>query len=80
MMDKTKLGISQGMLGAAVYFTAPLLGYISLFIVGGYYLYLVGAYQIVASEHDAPMCSKLKQSKKSRCVPEQGTLLRIEKT
>ena len=37
-MDKTKLGISQGMLGAAVYFTAALLGYISLFIVGGYIL------------------------------------------
>ena len=37
-MDKTKLGISQGMLGAVVYFTAALLGYISLFIVGGYIL------------------------------------------
>jgi len=35
-MEKTKLGISQGMLGAVVYFTAALLGYISLFIVGGY--------------------------------------------
>ena len=37
-MEKTKLGISQGMLGAVVYFTAALLGYISLFIVGGYIL------------------------------------------
>ena len=37
-MDKTKLGISQGMLGAAVYFSAALLGYISLFIIGGYIL------------------------------------------
>uniref|UniRef100_UPI00405609A0 hypothetical protein n=1 Tax=Agathobacter sp. TaxID=2021311 RepID=UPI00405609A0 len=37
-MDKTKLGISQGMLGAAVYFTAALLGYISLLILGGYIL------------------------------------------
>ena len=38
MMEKTKLGISQGMLGGVVYFTAALLGYISLFIVGGYIL------------------------------------------
>ena len=37
-MDKTKLGISQGMLGAVVYFSAALLGYISLFIIGGYIL------------------------------------------
>ena len=37
-MDKTKLGISQGMLGAIVYFSAALLGYISLFIIGGYIL------------------------------------------
>lgn len=37
-MEKTKLGISQGMLGAVVYFTAALLGYISLFVVGGYIL------------------------------------------
>lgn len=37
-MEKTKLGIAQGMLGAVVYFTAALLGYISLFIVGGYIL------------------------------------------
>ena len=38
MMEKTKLGISQGMLGAVVYFTAALLGYISIFILGGYIL------------------------------------------
>lgn len=37
-MEKTKLGISVGMLGAVVYFSAALLGYISLFIVGGYIL------------------------------------------
>ena len=37
-MEKTKLGISQGMLGAVVYFTAALLGYVSLFVVGGYIL------------------------------------------
>ena len=37
-MEKTKLGISQGMLGAIVYFSAALLGYISLFIIGGYIL------------------------------------------
>ena len=37
-MDKTKLGISQGMLGAVVYFSVALLGYISLFIIGGYIL------------------------------------------
>lgn len=37
-MEKTKLGISQGMLGAVVYFSAALLGYISLFIIGGYIL------------------------------------------
>lgn len=37
-MEKTKLGISAGMLGAVVYFSAALLGYISLFIVGGYIL------------------------------------------
>ena len=37
-MEKTKLGISQGLLGAVVYFSAALLGYISLFIIGGYIL------------------------------------------
>ena len=37
-MEKTKLGISQGMLGAVVYFSAALLGYISLFLIGGYIL------------------------------------------
>jgi len=37
-MEKTKLGISAGTLGAAVYFSAALLGYISLLIVGGYIL------------------------------------------
>lgn len=37
-MEKTKLGISVGMLGAVVYFSAALLGYISLFIVCGYIL------------------------------------------
>ena len=40
MMEKTKLGISQGMLGAIVYFSAALLGYISLFIIGGYILFV----------------------------------------
>ena len=39
-MEKTKLGISQGMLGAIVYFSAALLGYISLFIIGGYILFV----------------------------------------
>ena len=38
-MEKTKLGISVGILGAIVYFSAALLGYISLFIVGGYILF-----------------------------------------
>ena len=37
-MEKTKLGISQWLLGAVVYFSAALLGYISLFIIGGYIL------------------------------------------
>ena len=39
-MEKTKLGISQGMLGAIVYFSAAVLGYISLFIIGGYILFV----------------------------------------
>ena len=39
-MEKTKLGISQGMLGVIVYFSAALLGYISLFIIGGYILFV----------------------------------------
>ena len=37
-MEKTKLGISQGLLGGVLYFSAALLGYISLFIIGGYIL------------------------------------------
>ena len=39
-MEKTKLGISVGMLGAAVYFSAALFGYLALLVVGGYILFV----------------------------------------
>ena len=39
-MEKTKLGISVGMLGAVVYFSAALFGYLALLVVGGYILFV----------------------------------------
>lgn len=37
-MEKTKLGVSVGLLGAAIFFTALFGGYVALFILGGYIL------------------------------------------
>lgn len=37
-MQKTKLGVSVGLLGAAVYFSAAFGGYVAMFLVAGYVL------------------------------------------
>lgn len=37
-MQKTKLGVSVGLLGAAAYFSAAFGGYVAMFIVAGYIL------------------------------------------
>lgn len=37
-MQKTKLGVSVGLLGAAIYFSAAFGGYLAMFLVAGYVL------------------------------------------
>uniref|UniRef100_UPI004056BE91 hypothetical protein n=1 Tax=Agathobacter sp. TaxID=2021311 RepID=UPI004056BE91 len=39
-MEKTKLGISVGMLAAIVYFSTAVFGYLALLVVGGYILFV----------------------------------------
>ena len=39
-MEKTKLGISVGMLAAIVYFSTAVFGYFALLLVGGYILFV----------------------------------------
>ena len=39
-MEKTKLGISAGLLGAIVYFSTAVFGYFALLLVGGYILFV----------------------------------------
>ena len=39
-MEKTKLGISAGMLAAIVYFSTAVFGYLALLVVGGYILFV----------------------------------------
>lgn len=39
-MEKTKLGISAGMLAAIVYFSTAVFGYLAFLLVGGYILFV----------------------------------------
>ena len=39
-MEKTKLGISVGMLAAIMYFSTAVVGYLALLVVGGYILFV----------------------------------------